>query len=192
MNTGEKLWAGSRKETAPLKAKSLTVDITMADIKQGLECDPNHCVVACAIQRAHPTYKRIAVDAATIRYTEEQKDGTRLRHVLLTPPPLQRIVVATDQGLKKYLKPVRATAIPAFIHVSNPPGRKKKNGASEKKRAAIKKLAKNPVVRSRGKGGNVPIVIGGVELPRISQRRGFGLRGAALMESEAKTLKKAA
>lgn len=158
--------------------KQLTINITAADIKEGVERDPNHCVVACALKRQHPDFQHIAVDAATIRYTRTQKDGTRLRSIHITPPQLQKIVIATDQGLKKHLKPVTAVALPGMLTIKPARGRPRKG--SQKKRKAIAKLAKNPKLVKANGGNNVPIVVGGKEPPKLSQRRGFGLRAMSL------------
>lgn len=175
---GKKIWAGSRKEVEPFRAQHLTINVTKEDIARGVACEPNVCVVACAIHREHPEWQRIAVDAATIRYTRKQKDGTRLRCTHLTPPKLQRVVIATDNNMKDKLRPVKAVAAPGFIAVSAPVGRPRK-GPSAAKRKAIAKLKKKPVLK-RMQGSNIPIVVGGKEPPRLSQRRAFGIRAGRI------------
>lgn len=173
-----KVWSGSRKENEKLHSKQFTVNVTQADIDKGIARHDNCCVVACAIERQAPELQHISVDAATIRFTRVQKDGTRLRHILITPPTLQKIIIATDQGMKDKIKPTKAACITGMVIPSNPRGRPK-GSANKKKRRAVAALKKNPVVRHT-KGKHVPIVIGGKEPQKLSQRRGFGLRQMSL------------
>lgn len=149
--------------------KSLRVNITRADIEQGIERDPNCCVIACAIKREHPELSHVSVDLATIRATDKEK---RLRYIWFTPPSFQGVIVATDQGLRKKIKPGSASLLTGQILELPPAGKSRRRKSGTRKRP----VAKKRLIRPNG-GNNVPIVVGGKEPPVIvGQTRGFGLR----------------
>lgn len=73
--------------------REFTVDVTQEDIDAARRKDSMRCVVAQAIARTFPKAARISVDIHSIRFT----DGAK-RYTYLTPPAVERYIVAFDAG----------------------------------------------------------------------------------------------
>jgi hypothetical protein len=73
----------------------IKVVVTPELVERATERDSRHCMIAEAIKEAHPHFRNILVDLATIRWTNPR---TAKRYVCLTPEPAAQALVAFDQG----------------------------------------------------------------------------------------------
>lgn len=71
------------------------INVTEADIANGLRNNSYHCAVSQAIARELPDAKFISTDIQTIRFSLAES-GERLTY--LTPPNVQQYIVAFDAG----------------------------------------------------------------------------------------------
>jgi hypothetical protein len=74
---------------------AIKVVVTPELVERATERDSRHCMIAEAIKEAHPHFRNILVDLATIRWTNPR---TQKRYVCLTPEPAAQALVAFDQG----------------------------------------------------------------------------------------------
>lgn len=73
----------------------VVVQILQDAIDRAIEKDSAHCIVAEALRQTLPNASHVAVDLQTVRWTENG-----WRHVALTPPHAQRIILDFDQGFR--------------------------------------------------------------------------------------------
>jgi hypothetical protein len=78
------------------RAPRVTVEVTNEVIRDSVQRDSSHCMIAESLKRAHPDARRVAVDLQTIRFTDPKKG---LRFTYLTPRTAQVAIVKYDQGL---------------------------------------------------------------------------------------------
>src|SRR5437899_12903658 len=83
-------------KTARHKYARRTIQVTDEDISKAKLAHSGACVNAEAIKRCLPGVKHVAVDLATIRFTETK---TGDRYTFLTPRAAQLGVVQWDQGV---------------------------------------------------------------------------------------------
>lgn len=134
------------------RAVSVVIDEDV--LKSAQRRDSSHCMIADAIRAQNPGVNRVAVDLATIRFTDPKRG---LRYVYLTPPLAQRALIRFDQGQRN--EPFEFTLRRA-AQITQAGGRSR----GEKRPST----AKNGVVggkRSKGQGSNTPTLIGGRALP---------------------------
>ncbi len=89
----------ARKMARPtINAAYHTVRVQVTDelIASATPRNSSHCMIADAIQAAVPQAKQIAVDLATIRFTDPDKN---MRYIFLTPRSAQTALLLFDQGL---------------------------------------------------------------------------------------------
>ena len=111
------------------------IDVTAKDIEKAHVNDSYKCVVAQAIARQIPNARKIEVDLATIRWSDD--DG---RHVFLTPYAAAGYVIAFDAG--EELHPFRFQLRDAVPSVQ-------KRAVSEAARTAKKSRDKVKVEREK-------------------------------------------
>lgn len=71
------------------------VSVTEEDIATAVRGSSSHCMIADAIQREHRDVRKVAVDLATIRFTDP---ATRQRYIYLTPATAQQALLDFDNG----------------------------------------------------------------------------------------------
>jgi hypothetical protein len=169
---------------APQSPK-VRLEVTAEIITASLARDSTHCMIAETLKRARPDAKSIAVDLATIRFTDSKKG---VRYTYLTPRIAQVQLVNFDQGRK----PEPFSFVLRGAHVTRkgptkPPKHmteKQKQQRTESGRKLNEKLKRTKlVVREKG-SGTVPDRVGGAAPPMqigadgvpFSRRRAFGLR----------------
>jgi len=165
-----------------MKPRSPRVRLEVTDelIQAAVPKDSNHCMIAEAVKIAFPEARAIAVDLATIRFSDPKK---QLRYTYMTPRIAQVALVNFDQKRK----PEPFTFLLRGAQVTHV-GRKTTDTKprSEAQRKATKKASL--AFRNGRKGGNVPDRVGGKTPPLqkssdnlpFSRRRAFGLRGLEL------------
>jgi hypothetical protein len=79
-----------------LNSPSLTVHIDQQAIEHSKRRNSAHCMIAEAIRQQLPTATGIAVDLATMRWTDPAK---KLRYVYLTPRAAQIALIDYDRGI---------------------------------------------------------------------------------------------
>jgi hypothetical protein len=102
----------SRKKPSPWRNGRLFVEVTEEHIREGLEKNSSHCIVAMAIGAALPHCRHISIDLQSCRLTDPKK---RLRYTFLTPHAAREIVINTDQGERDKLVPCTFSMKPAII-----------------------------------------------------------------------------
>jgi hypothetical protein len=159
------------------RPRQLTVEVTQEDIDKGIARDSTKCVIADAIRRQNPGFQRVSVDLATIRISDPKRG---LRCLYFTPPSLQKIIIATDQGKKKDIQPCKARlvagqVVPIKTHTAK---EKAKLRRGWKEKYSKKKAVAKKMLDMKGGGQKVPVISGG-KLPPIApgSMRTFGLRG---------------
>lgn len=72
------------------------IQVTREDIDQAMKADSHSCMIADAIKRANPNFSKVAVDVATIRWTDNELER---RVMCLTPIICQQKLAAFDYGI---------------------------------------------------------------------------------------------
>ena len=73
------------------------IKVTQEMIDRAIPADSSHCMIADAVQATLPKAEFVAVDLATIRWSDRKKG---LRYTFLTPRGAQWALVQFDQGVK--------------------------------------------------------------------------------------------
>lgn len=156
----------------PGKAPHPTIDVSRETIDSSKQQSSSHCMVAMAIKKAVPTAKRIAVDIATIRWTDEKRN---VRITFMTPRSVQVRIIQFDSGqdVKAFRFRLNGPAHVRDVNLNNSQARqwrakKKKQGLPQRRLVGSTKTTTIPTV----KGGKSPPQVRGV-------RREFGLRAFA-------------
>lgn len=160
---------------------NVMIEIRDVDIEHGRPRDSRHCMIAKAIERAVPQATFIAVDLATIRWTDLAKGE---RYVFLTPRVAQNHLVKFDKA--KPIEPIafrlsRAQVSKSGAGRARTPEQLARKAAGAKKKREATKL-------ERTYQGEVPTRLGGDTPPLqtmsdgvpFSRRRAYGLRGLEL------------
>lgn len=168
---------GTRK-----RAPKLDIQVGDSHIDQAIPQDSQHCMIADALKEAIPTARRVAVDLATIRYTDP---ASGRRYIYLTPRPAQLALLDFDHGVRP--EPFGVAAYAAQITESQAAKEKRRapdNQVAGKARAPRKRaeLIPNPHVRN---GHGVPVKDGGRPLPAGPLARGAGANNAGGMRTGA-------
>jgi hypothetical protein len=169
------------------------VPVSAGVIRDAVERFSGHCMIADAIKEVFPDARSVAVDLATIRWSDPER---RERYIWLTPRSVQLALVNFDQGIRPepfdFQLRGRMT-----IRMSNRRNRgrdaaageglttKEKQALAAKNTSEARKGSPKPVAeRARlvsydsGKGA-VPNIEGGAappQHPSYGKRREFGLR----------------
>jgi hypothetical protein len=143
--------------------KRIDIQVKASHIAESKPQNSSHCMIADALKAAMPTAKSIAVDLATIRFTDPK---TGLRYIYLTPPRAQRALAQFDQGLKVEPFPIRLTR-PAQVIQS---GRK-----ASQKQQGVRAPSNDRCVPTR-LGGKVPPTGPLSNNVRLGKIRAYGLR----------------
>lgn len=164
------------------KAPRLTIEITDDLIAQATKRDSSHCMIAEAVKVAAPDARHVAVDLATIRFSDPKKG---LRYIYLTPRSAQYALIDFDRG---------AAPVPFSVRLIGgqvqPMGRGSRRGEKPKRAvtdAQRESLRKASLVQRGSSTSNpaVPDRVGGQAPPRgalangnvpKARRREFGLR----------------
>lgn len=174
------------------------IEVTQGDIDNAMRENSHSCMIAEAIKRQVKGAKSVAVDIATIRWTDTIKNR---RIVCLTPPIAQDGLSRFDLGVKPrpFSFALRSTQITTVA-------KRPAVGADGKTIAAKPRVVvgTDGVVRERGngvrtenvkppsprvdsrRGGVQPLVLGGVTPPhnRASRFRKFGMKGFTWTDDE--------
>jgi hypothetical protein len=183
------------KSTA--KSPVITLSVTQELIDTARTRDSNHCMIAEALKAARPDARKIAVDLATIRFT----DGKRhCRYTYLTPRTAQVCLVNFDQGRPPepfqfrlrgaHVTRAGAATAPRKSDMSDAE-RTAREAAGERLGLAQKRraeLRRSRLVPRNGTHADVPDRVGGKAPPLqkgkddvpFSRRRAFGLRALEL------------
>jgi hypothetical protein len=166
------------------RSPKLRLNVTQELIQAAIAKDSNHCMIAEAVKNAYPPARGVAVDLATIRFSDRNK---RERYTYLTPRIAQAALVNFDQERK----PEPFSFLLRGAQVTSIRVDKRKSGedirpSSKAQKQATKKASL--VFRHGRTGGNVPDRIGGKTPPLqksadnlpFSRRRAFGLRALEL------------
>jgi len=165
----------------------IRIEITEELIQAATAKDSNHCMIADAVKIAFPGATGVAVDLATIRFTDRTKSA---RYIYMTPRIAQAALVNFDQARKP--EPFSFLLRGAQVTRSGRVWRsheKKEATPAQKKSAAKAKEVRFGKSRLRSTGsGNVPDRIGGQAPPvqrssdnvPFSRRRAYGLRALEL------------
>src|SRR5438034_11685730 len=73
------------------------IAVSQANIEKGINADSRKCVVAEAVKSCIPNATSVAVDLATIRFTDKE---TGNRYTYMTPSSAQQAIIQFDQGIK--------------------------------------------------------------------------------------------
>lgn len=167
--------------TASRSARSprLKLDISNELMKEAIQKDSSHCMIAEAVLTAFPEAKKISVDLATIRFTDNKK---RLRYTYLTPRIAQVALVNFDQG--RLPEPFAFELKGAQVTKSGSNKPKNRSKATPAQEIALSKARlvlrrKDGHVAERVGGQTPPLQRGKDDLP-FTRRRAFGLRGLEL------------
>jgi hypothetical protein len=180
----------TKKRRTP-RSRRIELQITDEIIECAISRDSQHCMIADAIKAAVPDAQKIAVDLATIRFTDPKK---RVRYTYLTPRIAQVELVKFDQGIKTEPFSFQLRAAQVTRSGSSQVRRHGKESMSEGRRNAMRKAqATNPQLKKQGlrsasAEGSVPERVGGRTPPLqvdsdgvpFSRRRAFGIRGLQL------------
>lgn len=169
------------------KAPKLRVEITKELIDTATRRDSNHCMIADAVKNVRSDVSGIAVDLATIRFTDRKKGA---RFIYLTPRIAQAALVNFDQGNPP--EPFSFVLRGGQVTRSGRTWRsheKREATPAQKEAAAKAQNTRLGRTRLRKAGtGNVPERVGGYAPPLqrtkdnlpFSRRRAFGLRALEL------------
>ena len=89
------------------------------------------CLIADAIKRQYPQFRKVAVDMATIRVTDPKR-GVRLMY--LTPPLAQHLLLAFDQG---WSQPTEELTIRRAVKITPVTNSKSRVAARQKRRGEL-------------------------------------------------------
>lgn len=112
------------------RAPQLNFPVTAEMIETAIPQDSAHCMIADGLKAAIPDARQVAVDLATIRYTDPR---TGRRYIYLTPIPAQVALLDFDQGNKPNPFTVKAHAAQILLTRAGP---KEKKVVEPKKKAA--------------------------------------------------------
>lgn len=168
---------------ARITAPRLDVRVTQEIIDAAAVRDSSHCMIAEAIAAAHPTATYIAVDLATIRFTDE---AAGFRYIYLTPRPAQGALLDFDQGAKPEPFTIHARAAQVVRT-----GKRRTDYSAELKRVGSTDPETGELDYNGG-GNALPVKVGGMTPDlgplahthsrskpkgvRTGKRRAFGLR----------------
>jgi hypothetical protein len=147
------------------KSPQVRVDVTEEIIRESMQADSSHCMIAEAVKKARPKATRVAVDLATIRFSDPELG---LRYTYLTPRTAQTPLLQFDSGM-----------VPEPFSFMLGRGHVTRMSRSKKTKATTKSLSRARLVTREGVvGGKVPDRVGGRPLPTFrGNRREFGIRG---------------
>lgn len=158
------------------RSPQVKVEVTDEIMQSSKQRHSSHCMVAEAVKVAFPGAKAVAVDVATIRFTDPTKG---FRYTYLTPYPVQQEIVRFDQGEDS--QPFKFTLRRGQVTRAGFHGirtRKPLTEAQEEQREGLgtaQLVARDTEGKSHGP--ILPDRIGGRTPPRaIGSRREFGLR----------------
>lgn len=174
------------------------VHCTKELITTAVAADSTNCFVAEAVKAAYPQARNVAVDVATIRFSDFTKG---YRYVYLTPYIAQQAIIEFDDGKAPtpFAFSLRGAHVTragytatekAAAKRKNEKYRDKRRELVAKKRAAKEReLPKRAtLVLNRGKDGPIPHRVGGRRAPQLRMTRHFGVRlfrGASQARAEA-------
>lgn len=171
------------------------LQVTQADIDGALRENSHSCMIADAIKRQIKGAERVAVDIATIRWTDTIKNR---RIVCLTPLACQDGLVKFDLGIAPgpFSFHLRSTQITTASHrpVVGEDGKtvkRKRTVVGADGVQAVTEVAKLqrvavPKPRVEPFRGDQPVVLGGAVPPhhRASRNRKFGVKGFTWLDGE--------
>jgi len=192
----------SKSSNHPYKSPKLRIHVTDEIIAQSKRADSSHCMVAEAVRAEYPAAVKVAVDLATIRFSDPEKG---YRYVYLTPHVAQQNIINFDQGVSPepfefFLRnAVQVVAFGKRVRKYPPPTPEaiaehvNQHGVSEEQAKIA--LTKPPEIKQHGMdgpvttvvigkdtgenggGATIPTKLGGRTPPRaIGRVRAFGLR----------------
>lgn len=167
------------------KGPRFRVVVTQDVIDRSVKRDSKHCMIAEGIKSVFPNARHIAVDVATIRFSDPD---TGLRYTYLTPRGAQKEIVKFDQG--ESTQPFRFELRGAQITESKSTNNIKKKLTEKQIKAydenarKMREVLRSGSLRAPTGNGTVPDRLGGDPPPLqrngdglpFSRRRAFGLR----------------
>lgn len=151
----------SRSRSTP----RLTINVTQELIDKSTVKDSSHCMIAEAVKEAFPKARHVAVDLATIRFTDP---GVGLRYIYLTPRHVQEALLDFDQGVKPEPFSLQIRAAQTLP-----------SGTGKKGRARLERAEESGGTPHIRVGGKTPPIgpLTSTSIPnRTGRRREFGLR----------------
>jgi hypothetical protein len=161
-------------------------------IKTAVPDDSAHCMIADGLKAELPHARAVAVDLATIRYTDKRNGR---RYIYLTPPEAQSALLEFDEGFEPEPFDVAAHA----VQIIEPKARRKEDASSpldsEADSTSSPSLVEAPetssvfpsedpsqgrkspramLIANPAGGGTTPIKLGGTPLPTGALARGKG------------------
>jgi hypothetical protein len=86
----------ARKNPNPrIKAPKLKINVSTEMIEVAVRADSRHCMIAQAVADAYPNARYIAIDLASIRFSDREKG---FRYQYFTPAIAQRALLEFDKG----------------------------------------------------------------------------------------------
>src|SRR5437899_7159508 len=153
---------GLLKDGKMKRSPRLRLDVTEELIQKAVPKDSKHCMIAEAVKIAFPSASAIAVDLATIRFSDRKK---RFRYTYLTPRIAQAALVNFDQ--ERAPEPFSFTLRGAQItNLDRAPKNSNADTPSEASEGRTEALKKARLVFRKGReAGNVPDRVGGQAPP---------------------------
>jgi hypothetical protein len=159
-----------------LSSPSIVVRIDQAAIERSIRRDSGHCMISTALRQQLPGITGVAVDVATIRWTDPTK---RFRFVYLTPRVAQLALIDYDRGinpqpfafkLHRAVQIARRQRTKATTEPTKPQRRTRRRDAHFAPLGA-------PRIQGEGHGAQPPVVGGKAPPPaNLSKTRRFGAR----------------
>ena len=168
-----------------VKVPRLNFPVTAEMIEKAIPEDSSHCMIADALRAARPDARAVAVDLATIRFTDPK---TRRRLIYLTPIPAQIALLKFDDG--QIPEPFQLQAMAAQVIEPKPKAEdspsSSQKGQRKPRRAHVRtspKGSKSPPVKVNGQAPPIgPMARGMGTATRVDPRsmtgrtRKFGLK----------------
>ena len=133
------------------------IRVTQTEIDEGVSRASQSCIVAEAIKHCIPEAKAVAVDLATIRFTDKT---TGDRYIYQTPGPAQQTIIQFDQGIK----PEPFSFKLRTLYQIRP------KSAAARRTPTIAANRPEPGTGGDSTGTNAPEVIGGKAIPRKTRK----------------------
>jgi hypothetical protein len=137
--------------------KTIRVNVTAPLIERATQRDSQHCMIAEAITAAHPTFRSVMVDLATIRWSNPK---TRKRYIALTPELAGARLVDFDHGdaVEPFEFRLEAIQVTDMVRVKETKAEARADGRTAPKR--VRPSRKRTIIGS----ATDPTIIGGTPL----------------------------
>lgn len=159
------------------RAPRIDFTVTAEQIERAKRAHSEHCMIADALRERYPDAAFVSVDLATIRFTDLTAGW---RYVYLTPARAQQALVDWDQGhdVEPFRVVQRAAQMIPTAGARRQRAQANPGSGTPRKADEDKPTRPGPKRLTVASNGEVPVVVGGKELPetRRGRRREYGLR----------------